>query len=377
MAKKSVQPDTLIIGAGTIGLSLAWELANRGQRVCVLESGRIGRAASWAGAGILPPAATRNATDPYEQLKTLSHQLHFQWAERLQAETGIDTGFSRCGGVYLARTPAETATLAGNQLWWDDHGIEYQPLDRKQLVELEPRLQTVADSQPFSAWLLPDECQLRNPRHLQALTRACEQNGVLFHCDTSVDDIGIEGETVKWVVTGDGRSFTAGQVCLCSGAWAQRALTQLGIANGILPVRGQIVLYRCEAPPIRHVLNEGHRYLVPRHDGRLLAGSVEEEVGYVCETTPEAISQIRTWAAEILPELAHTEVERSWAGLRPGSYDGLPYLGRVPSAKNLFVAAGHFRSGLYLSCATAVLMANLMQGRTNDIDLTPFRVGRG
>ncbi len=125
------------------------------------------------------------------------------------------------------------------------------------------------------------------------------------------------------------------------------------------------------------VVNEGHRYLVARRDGRLLAGTIEEEVGYVEETTDEAQSQIRTWAERILPQLRHQPIEKTWAGLRPGSFDGFPYMGSVPGHEQLFLAAGHFRSGIHLSCATAVLMANLMEGLANPIDLHPFRVGRG
>jgi len=171
--------------------------------------------------------------------------------------------------------------------------------------------------------------------------------------------------------------FQAEQLCICSGAWARQTLQQHGLANGILPVRGQMVLYQCDRPLLNAVVNEGHRYLVARRDGHLLAGSVEEEVGYVIETTDVAIAQIRRWAEGVLPALKEQIVERTWAGLRPGSFDGFPYLGRVPGVENMFMAAGHFRSGLHMSCATAVVMANVMDGLPNSIDLHPFRVGRG
>jgi glycine oxidase len=108
-----------------------------------------------------------------------------------------------------------------------------------------------------------------------------------------------------------------------------------------------------------------------------LAGSVEEEVGYCCETTETALQVIQQWACSVLPQLQDLAVINRWAGLRPGSFDSLPYLGAVPGTKNMFVAAGHFRSGLYLSCGTAVVMANLMLGQPNTIDLWPFRPGRG
>jgi hypothetical protein len=118
--------DVIIIGGGVIGLSLAWELARRGKTVVVLESKEVGRGASWAGAGILPASAKYGTTDAYEQLRALSHQLHPIWAKRLFEVTGTHTGFQQCGGLYLARSPAEAATLTANQGWWESHGIEFE-----------------------------------------------------------------------------------------------------------------------------------------------------------------------------------------------------------------------------------------------------------
>ncbi len=380
-AKNMRTVQNLIIGGGVIGLSLAWELAQRGRKVTLLEAAQIGKGASWAGAGILPPAARQGVSDPYEQLRSLSHAAHPDWAERLKFQTGIDTGFRRCGGVYLATTSAEEATLAANRWWWQEHAIDHQQWTIDELHRREPSLFATEHSGPSQAkirsvWFLPDECQLRNPRHLQALAAACCQNSVELVENSPVLAMEPEANSSIRVITQEG-TYQADQVCICSGAWAQRTLSQLGIATGIMPVRGQMVLYRCNQPMLNSVINEGHRYLVARRDGRLLAGSVEEEVGYVIETTDEAIAGIRQWAEGILPVLKSQTVERTWAGLRPGSFDGLPYLGNVPRINNLFLAAGHFRSGLHLSCATAVVMANLMQELPNPIDMQPFRIGRG
>lgn len=379
------QFQTIIIGGGVVGLSLAWELSRRRNsrsnpidrrpEIVIIEAGEAGGSASWAGAGILPPVAKVNAVDPYEQLRSYSQQLHAQWSEQLLAETGIDNGFRRCGGIYLASTVGEQATLAANNWWWREHGVDSELLDANRLIELEPQLASFARERLKSAWLLPDECQLRNPRHLRALAAACHQNNVSIRSQTPVMSLKPNDTGSVRVETPDA-ILTAEQVCICSGAWARQALLDLGIDNGIMPVRGQIVLYRGAKPRLNRVINEGHRYLVPRDDGLVLAGSVEEEVGYVNETTEVAIEHIRHWAEGIVPALRECSVERCWSGLRPGSYDSLPYLGCVPGWENLFVAAGHFRSGLHLSCATAVTMADLMLGIEPAIDLAPFRVGR-
>jgi glycine oxidase len=343
--------------------------------VAVIDAGEIGRGASWAGAGILPPTPKTGAIDPYEQMRAMSHELHREWARRLLRDTGIDTGYHRCGGVYLATTPGEVATLAANRLWWDEHGIEYEAWSTEDLVRREPNLADFAHEHVKSAWFLPDECQLRNPRHLKALALACFQHGVEFHSHRALEKLSQEQGRVTGV-TASGQNFTAEQVCICTGAWARGILEGLGFENGIMPVRGQMLLYACPRPPLQRVVNEGHRYLVPRDDGFLLAGSVEEEVGYVVETTEVAVTQIRSWAETVLPQLRQCNIEKSWAGLRPGSYDGFPYIGGVPGVENLYVAAGHFRSGLHLSCATAVLLADLLEGKTSQIDMQPFRIGR-
>jgi glycine oxidase len=116
---------------------------------------------------------------------------------------------------------------------------------------------------------------------------------------------------------------------------------------------------------------------VPRDDGRVLAGSTEEEVGFDKSNTPEAVAELTALARELVPALAHAPVEQTWAGLRPASFDGLPYLGQIPGISNAFVAAGHFRTGLYLSTGTAVVLSELIRGERPQIDLSPFRVGRG
>jgi glycine oxidase len=143
-----------------------------------------------------------------------------------------------------------------------------------------------------------------------------------------------------------------------------------------LPIRGQIVLFRCHEPPITRIINEGSRYLVPREDGRVLAGSTEEEVGFDKRTTAEAIADLTEFARDLVPALREATIEKTWAGLRPGSFDGLPYLGRLPGLMNAYVAAGHFRNGLFLSTATAVVMSQLIRGEQPEVDLSPFRVGR-
>ncbi|MEX0820114.1 MAG: glycine oxidase ThiO [Pirellulaceae bacterium] len=369
-------PDCLIVGGGIIGLSLAFELSNHGLSVELIDRGPIGREASWAGAGILPPANLATAIDPLDRLRALSHKLHREWAARLRDETGIDNGYRECGGLYLARSIGEAAALHAFAAMLGELEIEIERLSAHEVVELEPALHEIASHQLQAAYSLPGEAQLRNPDHLRALQAACEQRGVRIRSDCEATGFDCSNGRLTAVQTSSGPRH-ADRYCIASGAWTQRLLKQLDITTGILPIRGQMVLFKCDSPPFRRVLNEGPRYLVPRDDGRVLVGSTEEEAGFDKHTTEEGLGELVALARQLVPALRDAPIEKSWAGLRPASFDGLPYLGRVPGLENAYVAAGHYRSGLHMSPGTAVVLRQLMLGDEPEINLEPFRVGRG
>lgn len=378
--------DLVVCGGGVIGLSIALETAMMGWKVAVLESASLGHGASWAGAGILPAGAQLAPSDPLEQLRSLSHRLHGEWALKLRDLTGIDTEYRRCGGLYIATTPAERATMSANRFWWSEHGIACFPWSHREAIDKLPHLRHLVERQPeVEFWFVPDDCRVRNPRHLAALVQACrtlsvdllEHTRVIgFDCsEHCIENVRVEASSEGGPPSEFRVSST--RVCIAGGAWSVSLLESLGFSTGILPVRGQMVLYRCSEPPFSMILNEGHRYLVPRDDGHVLAGSCEEEVGFACETTPAMIAELRSWAESIWPDLASTPVASQWAGLRPGSFDSFPYLGTLPSLENAYIACGHFRHGLHWSTATAVLMRELMTGKPTSIDLAPFRLQRG
>lgn len=370
-------PDCLIVGGGVVGLSLAYELVTHGAFVQVIDRGRFGREASWAGAGILPPANLATAIDPLDRLRALSHQLHREWAIRLREETGIDTGYRECGGLYLARSVGEAASLHAFAAMLREIEIEIERLSPSEVAELEPALSEIAVAgQLKAAYSLPGESQLRNPDHLRALQVACERRGVQIRADCEATGFECSNGRMMAVRTKAGL-LHADRYCVASGAWTQKLLMDLGITTGVMPIRGQMVMFKCEAPPFRRVLNEGPRYLVPRDDGRVLIGSTEEEAGFDKSTTEECVSELVELAWQLVPALRDVPIEHSWAGLRPGSFDGFPYIGRMPGLENAFTAAGHYRSGLHMSTGTAVVMRQLMLGGEPEIDLTPFRVGRG
>jgi len=369
--------DCLIVGAGVVGLSLAYELAKNGLSIVVVERGELGREASWAGAGILPPANRATAQHPFDQLRGLSFERHALWAESLREETGVDTGFRRCGAIYLGRTLGETAALRGLLEQFREEQVRIESLSEAELADVEPALAgALSGRRARAAYFLPDEAQIRNPRHLQALVAACRQRGVQFRAQAEVVGWRTQGNRIVAVETPH-EVISAARFCVTAGAWSQRLLKLLDTPTGILPIRGQMLLFHAERPLCRRVINDGPRYIVPRDDGHILVGSTEEEVGFDCRTTEAAIADLSRLAWELVPGLREATLIRTWAGLRPASFDSLPYIGRVPEFENGFAAAGHFRSGLYLSPGTAVVLGQLIRDQPPEIDLTPFHLARG
>lgn len=369
--------DCLILGGGVIGLTLALELRRRGRDVTVIERGQVGREASWAGAGILPPPLRENVDDPLDRLRALSHRLHFELAEQLREDTGLDTGLRRCGGLYLARSAGEAAALIGLKSLYEEHDVRAELLSGETVKEREPELAAaVEEGRIQSALECPDEAQLRNPWHLAALKAACEQRHVALLESVEAESIACQDGEAQSVATSRG-SWTADIVIVAAGAWAVQLLEPLGLHTGVFPVRGQMVLYRCERPPLTRIINEGPRYIVPRDDGHCLVGSCEEEAGYEKAVTDAVQRSLEAFARELAPSLSDDRVVDRWSGLRPASFDGFPYIGRVGAIENLFVAVGHFRSGIHLSTGTAHVLAQLICGETASLDLNAFSPTRG
>jgi glycine oxidase len=362
--------DVIIVGGGVIGLSIAVELAGQGVAVAIVEQGDFGREASWAGAGILPPGNLNAARTSEAQLRGLSHSLWPDWAESLEAESGVETGYTRCGGLELRLGPA-SGELADEIGMWRNEDVRVEELSPADARELEPQL----SPELGSVYHLPDLGQVRNPRLLRALLAVCAERGVRLLAGTPVVGFEKEEGRITALRTPNGL-LSAGRYCVAGGAWSRNILDSLGVQVAVEPVRGQIVLLSQLPRLFGRVLQLGPRYIVPRGDGRILIGATEEHVGFVKANTASAVGDLVAFAASLVPALAGARFERAWSGLRPGSADGLPYLGPVSGYQNLFIAAGHFRSGLQMSPGTARLMRQVLLDQETDFELEPFACER-
>jgi len=371
--------DCCIIGGGIIALSIARELAGRGLRVRVVARDPARDTASWAAAGIFPPAPDAPDSSPGDALTAWSDRLHRQWSVDLRDETGVDNGLERCGGLHLAGDARTVCRLEDELVRWRGRGARCDQLTAADVARMEPVLHgAVERGAVVSGLFLPDEWQIRPPRHLEALRRSCVARGVeLTDADvTRLDEAG--GRIRAAVIRHSGREtqVTAESFCLAAGAWSGRLAEPLGLRIETRPIRGQIALLRLPVQRLGRVVNVGLEYFVPRTDGRLLVGSTIEDAGFAPSTTPEAIARLLDFAHRLLGPLPEAVIEQSWAGLRPGSNDGLPFIGRIPGYSNAFVATGHFRAGLHQSTGTAVLLADLMTGRSPALDPAAFAPGR-
>jgi len=379
-------PDVCVIGGGVIGLSIARELAGRDLQVTLLSRDAARATASWAAGGIFP-AQPRGGPppdgSPLEQFTAVSDRLHRVWAEELEAETGIDTGLRRCGTIAISTDDETLAELGSESARWRRLGVRHDPLLGDEIARLEPALgAAVAAGTVLGGCHLPDETQLRPPRHLAALRSSCRSRGVIVVDNATVAGIECSAGRITAVrfAQPDGRSqtVTADVVCLAAGAWSQGLLAHLGLDLPTRPWRGQILLHRIPPGCLSRVVNlgAGYDYLIPRDDGRLLVGSTIEDAGYDTTTTPEAIGRLEQLVRRLLPQTRLGAAELSWAGLRPGAADGRPTIGPIPGFDNAWVATGHYRAGLHLSTGTAVAVADMIAGRPVDPAMAAFAADR-
>lgn len=370
--------DCGVIGGGVIGLSIARELAGRGLSVAVVPGGPRKESSSWAAAGILPPAPMPSdaAAEPNEALTAVSDRLHRDWSVALREETGIDNGLRRCGGLHLAGDEGDLGRLAQTSRDWRRRGARAELLSAADVAAAEPAFKAaVTGGRILGGMLLPDETQIHSARHLEAVAASCRLRGVTILAGEEMLSFTTSTDRVESVETSAG-TLSAANWVLAAGAHSEKFASAFGLALSTRPIRGQIVVMNPGRAIVNRIVNRGLDYMLQREDGGLLVGSTIEDAGFDRRTTPEAIARLVSFARDLAPALEHAPVERAWAGLRPGSADGLPTIGRLPGFGNAFIAAGHFRAGVHQSTGTAVIVADLVTGRVPSLRYEAFAADR-
>jgi len=352
---------TLVIGGGIIGLLTARELSLAGAPVTLVEMGETGRQSSWAGGGIISPLYPWRYSDAVTALSLWSQQAYPKLCFNLKEETGIDPELVRSGMLILDQREQDQALS-----WGKDHHTQIERLESNALQATEPGL----GPRPPTALWMPDIAQVRNPRLAKALRRSIETR-VCIRENEEVVELLVSSDRARGARTTQG-TLETDHVVVCTGAWTAKLFEQLDKKPDIQPVRGQMILFYAKPGDINHVVLSSDRYVIPRKDGRVLVGSTLEHEGFIHATTAEAKEELYHTAVEMFPLLQHTPIESHWAGLRPGSPNGIPYIGAYPGMQGLYFNAGHFRNGLVTSPASARLVADLVLGRDPIMDPAPY-----
>ncbi|WP_110669114.1 glycine oxidase ThiO [Salinicola halophilus] len=356
--------DFLIVGGGVIGMMTALQLGDAGHSVTLIERGECGREASWAGGGIVSPLYPWRYGRAVSALSRWSEGRYPELAGRLLEETGIDPEYRQKGLLYLRVDDVDAALAWAREV--------AKPLSRIDAVTLYAKAPNAAPGFDSALWM-PTLGSIRNPRLAKALrARLATMPGVECLEGQEVNGLLREGERVVGVATAGG-AVKAGQTVVCAGAWSQTLLASVGVTLAVRPVRGQMILFKAPPGLVERVILKDGRYVIPRGDGRVLAGSTLEEVGFDKRTTYEARDSLHASAVSIVPRLAECEVEHHWAGLRPGSPDGVPMIGAVPGLEGLHVNAGHYRNGLVLAPAATRLLVDQLIGCKPIVDPAPYQ----
>ncbi|MGQ0618480.1 MAG: NAD(P)/FAD-dependent oxidoreductase [Panacagrimonas sp.] len=330
-------PDVLVVGAGVIGLATAWELLCRGLKVSVIERGRIGPGgASWAGGGILAPLEPAELDADLEPLLRDSLASYADWCTQLKEDGGVDPEYTVSGLAVL-----EPADEPAWRVWAQGCALRIDP----------GRPQNNFGGKRASVFELPGIAQVRSPRLLRTLAAAVRARGGDIIEDEAV--VALEESGLRTTR----RRLHAGCVVLAAGAWSG----ELDAAAEVAPVKGEMLLFEAAGERLERILLHHDMYLIPRRDGRIVAGSTLERAGFDAMPSVAGRERILTALRQFAPQLARREPMAHWAGLRPAPLMGvLPKMQWSDGHPKRLLNCGHYRLGISLAPGSARRIARLL-----------------
>lgn len=350
--------DVVIAGGGIVGLTCAYELAKAGAHVTLLEYGKTGMQATNAAAGMLAPALEASGPGPMLDASLEAWRGYPAIAEELEAQAGFGLELRLDGILRVAFDDKQLGAVRARVPWQRAAGVTVHELDGTDCREIEPRL----SDRVTGGALYEGMGAVSNQLVALAYERAAMAHGARICQRTPVSGFRRRAGHIAAVLSGE-TEFPCDAVVLAAGARSGQLARKLGVVVPVEPVRGQMIALGGMRPPVHHVVWGPDGYLVPRANGLLFAGATVERVGFRRRTTKAGIAAMRSMAIALVPQLRAATVHFDWAGLRPGTPDGLPIIGPVPPYANLIAATGHYRNGILLGPLTGRWVAS---GLLND-----------
>ena len=365
-------PTVIVVGAGIIGCTIAYELARAGARVQVLETRSPGQGATRASAGILAPYIEGHE-EPLRSLGSRSLDLYDSFIDRLRADSSAEIAYQRNGTFELAFSDADVDRLsASSSLLWKQ-GVEARWVPPLAFEDYEPAASTLA----VGALLITTHGFVGVTSLTLAAAAAAGRFGARFKTETGAIRI-FAMPAGRVAVQTDTATWDADRVVLAAGSWSSRIVVDGAATVPVKPIRGQLIQLQGAAGEIRRVVWGPSGYLVPWPDGSVLVGSTVEDVGFDERHTDEAVHSLRQAAAQLVPSLANAPLVEVRTGLRPRGPDDLPIIGPSTIVPGLIYATAHYRNGVLLAPLTCELVRDLVFDRAVDPslrDLDPARRG--
>jgi glycine oxidase len=357
--------DVAIAGGGLIGASIALDLRRAGLGVGLFDRQEPGLEASWAGAGILSPAPESAALIAMVPLGKASMAIYPEFVGMVEEVSGRSAGYRPKGTLQAlfsrhAREELSTVIALHHGL-----GLRAEPLSARDARALEPSLSEDLEA----AVLRPEEASVDNRALTQAVLEAARRSGVQFFSASGAEAIWREGGRCLGLKLKN-EKVEAQWTVIAAGCFSAN-IQGVALYAPVRPAKGQMVALRADGLKIERVLWSEKIYLVPRNDGRILAGATVEYTGFEKALTAGGLEKILAGAIELSPALAGSRVEETWAGLRPDSPDHLPILGPT-DIDGLLIATGHFRGGILLTPITARLVREWVTEQRVTVDWERF-----
>jgi glycine oxidase len=341
--------DAVIAGGGVIGANIALELADAGWKVGLYDEREPGREASWASAGIISPAPENPEMISVVPMSLASARLYPEFVRRVEELAGVSVGYRRDGALDVIVDGNAPEVLSTVIALHHGVGLKAEALSAEQARQMEPSL----TEETQAAIYREDEASVDTRAFTDATLKAAERKGVKIFAGNGAKAIWKERGRCKGLVLKDGQ-VAAKWTVITAGCFSAK-IEGVAPYAPVFPAKGQMVALGCESVEIRRVLWLGHTYLVPRNDGRIIAGSTIERTGFDHDVTVGGLKKILNEVTKLAPELEKARIQETWAGLRPDSPDHLPIIGPT-DVEGLLIATGHFRSGMLLAPITARLI---------------------